>query len=158
MKLEAVLAALATTVLLAGCSSGLRELPEETAELVPVGGVVTLDGEPLNNAVVQFYPASGGKGGEGGGTAYFGHTDLTGRFDLASPGGRSGAAPGSYTVVISKFARPDGSPFPPDADSGEFAADGVEHVPPKYSDPAETELRATVPQDGKTDFEFPLKK
>ena len=145
---------LSACVLLAGCSSGLRELPEETAELVPVGGVVTLDGEPLANAVVQFYPTSDGQGGAG----YFGHTDLTGRFDLASPGGRSGAAPGSYTVVISKFARADGSPFPPDADSGAFAAEGVEHVPPKYSDSGRTELRATVPQEGKTDLEFPLKK
>ena len=145
---------LLVSLLFAGCNSGLRELPEETAELVPVGGVVTLNGEPLANAVVQFYPTSGG----GQGAGYFGHTDLTGRFDLASPAGPSGAAPGSYTVAISKFARADGSPFPPDADSGVFAAEGVEHVPPKYSDPGRTELRATVPQEGKTDFEFPLKK
>jgi hypothetical protein len=137
--------------LIAGCGSEGREPPEDTADLVPVKGSVTMDGEPLANATVMFIPAGGSPQ-----LSYYATTDFSGKFSLASPLGRSGAAPGDYTVTISKFARADGTPFPPDADSADFGT-GVEHIPPIYSDFARTQIRATVPQEGREDFDFPLK-
>jgi hypothetical protein len=138
--------------LVAGCEQDVREAPEDKADLVPVGGKVTMDGQPLANATVMFAPV-----GEKADLAYYGITDLSGTFSLLSPTQRPGAAPGAYTVVISKYARPDGTPFPPDAGS-DVLGTGVEHVPARYSNPQQTELRATVPAGGKEDFEFPLTK
>lgn len=134
---------------LAGCG---ESEPEETQSLSPVSGAVTLDGEPLTYASVQFHPQAGGDAQ----ATYFGTTDMEGKYELASPRGRPGAEPGVYTVTISKFAQADGSPLPADADAPEFAALGVEHMPPKYNDPAQSELRATIPEGGKTDLNFPL--
>ena len=137
--------------LLAGCSG--EELKPDDAELTSVKGTVTLDGEPLANASVQFIP-SVGSGVKG---TYYGTTDMAGKFELRNARGRVGAEEGQFTVVVSKFAQKDGTPLPADADSGDIAALGMEHLPPKYSDPQKSEIRATVPSGGKEDFEFPLK-
>ncbi len=135
-----------------GCGSGDEGLKDDTAQLTPAGGTVTLDGEPLAYASVQFIPQSADQQG-----AYYGSTDMAGKFELQNARGRLGAEAGQFTVVISKFAQKDGTPLPPDADSGDVAALGMEHLPPNYSDPNKSEIRATIPPGGKSDFEFPLK-
>jgi hypothetical protein len=130
-----------------GCSGGAND---DTAELAPSGGTVVLDGAPVANAAVTLTPAA--KAGNGA----VGVTNEFGIFSLTNVRGREGAEAGSYKVTISKFAMEDGSPFPPDADSGDFAALGVEHIPPKYSDPQQTELTAEIPPGGKNDLYFEL--
>jgi hypothetical protein len=130
-----------------GCSGGAGD---DTAELAPSGGTVVLDGEPVANAAVTLTPAA--KAGNGA----VGVTDEFGVFKLTNVRGRDGAEAGTYTVTISKFAMPDGSPFPPDADSGDFAAMGVEHIPPKYSDPQQSKLTVDIPPGGKNDLYFEL--
>lgn len=139
------LAALAMVAL--GCSGPATD---DTAELVPASGTVMVDGDVVANAAVTFHPT-----GTTGDPAV-GVTNELGMFTLTNSRGREGAEPGNYKVTISKFALADGSPFPPDADSGDFAALGVEHIPPKYSDPGQTELTAEVPPGGKSDLYFEL--
>jgi hypothetical protein len=132
----------------AGCSG---QESDDTAELAPSGGMVTLDGDPVAYAAVTLHPTTGSSG-----AGAFGTTDETGMFTLKNPRGREGAEAGSYKATISKFAMEDGSPFPPDADPGDFAAMGKEHMPSKYSDPERTQLTVEIPPGGKPDLHFEL--
>lgn len=72
-------------ILLLGCSSA--------DPLVPVYGLVVIDGEPLSGASVTFYPASGG-------VCSVATTDISGRFSLRTQDGRLGAVAGSHQVAV----------------------------------------------------------
>lgn len=61
---------------------------------VPVAGVVTLDGEPVDGANVTFMTEDGSK-------TYSGNTDAGGNFKLAA-NGVEGAMPGNYKVLVVK--------------------------------------------------------
>ena len=117
-----------------------------------MGGVVTLDGKPLNRAAVKFIPNADTKGIE-----CYGFTDEAGKYQLTQLRGAAGAPPGGYKVVISMFAKPDGTPAevgpnaPPPADQG-----AVEALPPQYSSYTSTKLVAQVPEGG-GDVKFELK-
>lgn len=129
-----------------GCGGRNPKLPP----LVPVEGTVTLDGQPLEGAYVQFHPV-----GETRGTGAAANTGAEGRYELIAPDRSKGAPVGQYRVTISKLVMPDGSPY--------SAADGLapmdsparEAVPEPYSDFERTVLVATVPEDGGT-IDFPL--
>lgn len=132
----------------AGCAGNTTKGRE--IKLVPVSGVVKMDGEPLASVGISFMPDGGGTG------VSFGATDASGKYVLKVADGREGCEVGKFKVVISKFAKADGSPLPKDLDPADSAAQGMEHLPPNYSDPNSTELRAEVPEGGKT-FDFDLK-
>ena len=72
--------------------------------LVPVSGVVTLDGEPLPEARVAFEPlhTSGGDPLAIGPGSY-GETDATGRYALVSIDDDPGAVVGTHRVRISTY-------------------------------------------------------
>jgi hypothetical protein len=77
---------------LAGCGdSGPR--------LVPVSGVIKLDGKPYPNAVVTFQPL-GDKDNPNPGRTSSAYTDSEGRFVLLYDGMKSGAVPGKNLVRI----------------------------------------------------------
>lgn len=59
----------------------------------PVGGVVTLDGQPLKGASVTFMPRGKGRPG-------IGVTDGEGRFSVEDAGMHDGIPPGDYDVVV----------------------------------------------------------
>ena len=84
---------------IAGCSGD---------KYAPVSGVVTLRGAPVAGATVVFTPNPAGEG-TASATAI---TDSDGTFRLQTnlPGGvtKSGAAPGTYKVTVSKFVPPGG--------------------------------------------------
>lgn len=131
-----------------GCGKSADEGPD----LVLASGIVLLDGKPLAGAGVQFHPAQNSSASH----AYFGATDSSGNFALKDRGGREGCEPGQYKVVVSKFALPDGSPIPEGAEGAAVAAEAVEQLPPRYSDPQQTELAHEVPQGGKDDIRIEL--
>lgn len=144
---------LALTVALTGC--GGSEPPEFAARLVPVTGTVTLDGEPLADAVIHFDPQ------QGDGESAVGKTDANGKYELKTLlGGQEpelGAVPGSYRVVISRIEMPDGSAIPPDMSDADAEAEGAKEViPATYSDWGETTLRAEVPDGGNNALDFKL--
>src|SRR4051812_39027407 len=69
-----------------GCSKG-------GPQIAPVHGRVTLDGQPLVNADIEFQP-------EGAQRASKGRTDADGRYELAYKRGQMGAIVGPQTVRI----------------------------------------------------------
>lgn len=134
---------------LLGCGSGVEQ-PE--VDLVPVSGTVTMDNKPLSNASVRFIPIEGLAS-----LSCTGVTDTNGKFTLRTRNADEGCPTGKFKVVISKFARQDGTPLPDDLDGATAAAAGMEHIPPKYSNSEKSELTAEVPEGGKEDFQFDLK-
>jgi hypothetical protein len=62
---------------------------------VPVEGTVTFDGEPLEGASVMLFPEAGGRPANA-------VTDAAGTFTLSTYGGKDGAKPGRYKVVVTK--------------------------------------------------------
>lgn len=142
---------LGVLALAAGC--GGSAAPEKALPTtVPVSGVVTLDGKPLQKAAIRFVPR-----GETKGVDCYGFTDDTGRYELTQLRGGAGAPPGEYTVAFSQFAKPDGTPVgigpndPPPADQGAF-----ESLPTRLSNPTESKIVAQVPQGG-GELKFDLK-
>ena len=133
---------------LAGCPGGAsRDLPD----LVPAGGTVTLDGEPLSGANVTFIPA-----GSTAGTACFGSTDASGRYEIAADAENKGAPKGEFKVAITKWVTEDGSDFQAEEGMSPMEAGALDLLPPKYSDEVETELKATVPDGGTDSINFDL--
>ncbi len=133
------IAALALCPHLAGCGDG-------GPRLVPVTGVVTLDGKPVAEAGVLFKPA--GPGDLPPATAT---TDAEGKFSLATLN-KPGAALGEYQVSVVKNKT---------TNVGEFGAVGpggpkVEWVvPQRYGIPENSGLKATVTEKDR-EFKFDL--
>ena len=69
-----------------GCGSG--------GKLATVRGKVTLNGQPLQGALVEFQPT------DPGGSPSSGMTDAEGRYELMYTFDKSGAAPGEHVVSI----------------------------------------------------------
>jgi hypothetical protein len=103
-----------------------------------VSGRVTLDGKPLANATIQFYPLAGPDLTEPGPTSV-GHTDESGRYTLTLSNGKStaGAVVGKHKVII--ILTPKDNPADPRPKY---------HVqlPARYN--RNTELQRDVPAEG----------
>jgi hypothetical protein len=101
-----------------------------------VEGTVTMDGNPLPDALVTFQPESG--------RPSYGRTDGNGRYELIYTKDAKGAVPGKHTVTISTLQEGD-----PDAGGKSIP----EKVPAKYN--TNTELtREVTPGSNKLDFEL----
>lgn len=136
-----------------GCSRTDPNRPKT----VKAGGKVTLNGQPVEGANVTL-------AAEGQGRAGFGKTDAQGRFQLATTSAIDGVLPGTYQVSIMKqrteggmtseesqaFYEKTGKPPPPPK--------VIDELPPKYANPAASELKAIVNASGPNDFTFELKK
>jgi hypothetical protein len=128
----------------AGCNGGSQ---------VPVSGTVTLDEAPLAHAMVTFRPSSQKTEGLGGS----GETGPDGKYVIVGARGEKGLAPGDYVVIISLRLRPDGSPADPNVPP--MDSDAREKLPPQYSDPGASTLKATVSSDQAVhNFPLQLKK
>jgi hypothetical protein len=134
----AALSALVFVSLLPGCGSG-------GPELTGVKGVVTLDGKPVNRAIVTFVP-------EGGGSPSYGQTDAQGRYELMFTRTKYGAMPGRHNVEIqTQELTPQ--------DIAEYKAHGEEvpedspAIPEKYLEAGA--LTADV-KPGENEINFPL--
>jgi len=99
-----VAAAIAALSCLPGCGGGPK--------LVPVSGVVTLNGKPLGDAEIVFIPHESNKDGLPGNDK----TGPEGNYKAMTQG-RSGLVAGKYRVVVSKV------PAPPSAASDSFKDD-----------------------------------
>ena len=115
---------------LAGCGDSGPERGEVT-------GTVTLDGQPLVGATVEFQPQEG--------SPSYGETDTEGRYRLGYTPEKPGAVVGEHTVRISTY-RVKG---PPGAQE-----EVPERVPPEYNTES-TVTREVKP--GENVFDFPIK-
>ncbi len=115
---------------------------DDSPAIVPVAGVVTLDGKNLGNAYVTFSPL-----GPGGGPASVATTDSDGAFQLVTIGDQQeGAVVGMHrvTIVTARAATPV-----------EGAKISKELVPLKYRDGS---YRLEVPAEGLQDTSIELLK
>ena len=118
-------------VVLAGLAlAGCGRPQVKTVPLVRVGGVVTLDEEPLENGVVVFEAADG--------SFSYAETDERGRYDLWFDSKTRGVTPGPKTVRISTNRRirglnTTGEGGPRDRAGGIFDVESAERVPARYN-------------------------
>lgn len=116
--------------------------------LSPVAGVVTLDGQPLANASIQFIPQGMGRDATAG-------TNAQGEFVMSTQEPRDGVAAGTYKVVIT----PPSSAGPPpkfaSASEAMAATAGQQQTlvnpsfPAKYTRQETTPLTQVVPANEK---------
>lgn len=128
-------------VLFAACviGSGILGCGRETFPLVPVQGIVTLDGKPVEGARVSFIPADACTAG--------GVTDASGRFTLTCQG-RQGCPPGRSQVLVTKqvISLPDGI-APDDRAAIEALPEGPKYIaviPSQYGEPKRSTLFVDV--------------
>jgi len=117
------------------CSSKNRDLPE----LSDVTGTVTLNGEPLADAVISFDPLSASSKSQS--RTSTAATDTEGKYSLMYDKETPGAIPGDHLVRISKL------------DSGANGA-GNELLPIRYNEM--TTLKATITSEGPNQIDFDL--
>jgi hypothetical protein len=125
--------------LMVGC--GPKRRP--TVETTKVSGTIQMDGKPLDGAQVNFL------GADFAGVAT---TDASGHYELD-------AQPGENKIYVTKMTGlPPGwdETMLPGASDAPGATGPKQLVPKKYSDPFDTELKFTVPEDGSTDANFDL--
>lgn len=106
-------------------------------------GIVTLDGAPLEGAMVAFFPDvnSPGQGG-------FARTGPDGRFEIAYPGTGKGLVPGTYRVTVTRLP---GNAAPKSEDDTLIDAPirSGGGIPGKYANAENTPLRVTIAPGGR---------
>jgi hypothetical protein len=134
-------AALGLLALVGGCGGGGRKL-------VPVSGVVTVNGEPAPNLVVSFQPL-GEENEQNPGRGSSANTGPDGRYTLVYDGEKPGAWTGKHRVRI--FPKVTGG------GAGEAGADAgparpAAYIPPEWNEYSKVDFE--VPHDGtdKADF------
>jgi hypothetical protein len=148
---------------ISGCGGDGRPRTE------PVTGVVTLDGDPVEGALVSFSPEGGS------GQSAVGTTDASGRYQLTTFRQGDGAVEGTYTLTVAKW---DGvAPIPAQTEAPAEQRDysdgdyGDAYTPPdaapppppknllpeKYNSPRTSELNYTVTR-GENTYDIPLTK
>ena len=133
-------ATLLVCLFLAGCDTG--------PGLAPVEGTVTLDGNPLEGAEVEFQPA-----GEGGRPSV-GVTDASGHYELRYTMKEKGALLGEHIVRISMSDDADMDEGGDEGggalmtDEGADEEEAPNRIPARYN--TESELKETVNRGGNT--------
>jgi hypothetical protein len=140
--------AVALALAVASCSDGK----------VKVKGVVTLDGNPVEGAMVTFIPENGG------GRNAFGTTQQGGSFRLTTLKENDGVLPGNYKVTVT-YEEPVTTAAAANMRDAWKAFKTAEKqkkppkyvIPVKYSDPKKTVLKQKVPPDGEVKFDLQSK-
>ncbi|WDI44841.1 carboxypeptidase-like regulatory domain-containing protein [Bremerella sp. P1] len=122
--------AIAPLCLLVGCFG--------SDKIVPVSGLVTLDGEPLAGAIVGFEPIAQ-EGDLEAGYGSYAKTDDEGHYQLRSLKKEDGALVGQHRVSVSTVVGEEGP-------NGEMIGLTKERVPSRYNN--DTELIIEVPPGG----------
>ena len=142
---------LMTTLVLLGCGDSVPAPPKQ--DLVPVSGTVKLDGKPAEGVLVSFVP-SGSTTGQGASAV----TDAEGKYALVHNAmQKPGIAVGDYTVQLTKWVLPDGSPLP--KDKAPHMVNAKNMIPERWGESAPGGGNAVkVPAGGTTrDFDVPTK-
>jgi len=133
----------AATLSLTGCDDG------GPGELVPLTGVVLLDGTPVSDVSLTLVPQIGvqGRGGYAKSTG-------DGSFEFQTSPEDMGVSPGKYRVLFQKYAMPDGSPIPPNTSAADAGL--VNEMPALYSNPETSPVFAEVSTDATEPLRFEL--
>jgi hypothetical protein len=138
-----------STALIVALVTGCSGSGSDTFKIIPVTGKVTLKGQALADADVQFNAQ-----GEAIPASYKGSaakTDAQGNFEVIS-GTRKGMPPGKYKITVSKWVGPDGKPAVAsegmDLEQLKAMGSAIQAVPPEFNDFTTTTLEYTVPETG----------
>jgi hypothetical protein len=132
-----------------GCSRSRDDLPRE-----PVAGTVTMDGKPLPEGTIQFYPT-----GDASKTALVGENAEIKEGGFSIPR-EDGLIPGTYKVSISHAELKEAKPkvkTPPLTNTSIPSRTkelGPELIPARYN--TKSELKAEIPRGGTKDLKFGL--
>ena len=137
---------IATLALFPGCGGPTPPQMAKTA----ISGTVTFKGEPLSGASLTFTPT-----GDTMGFVGTGRTDKNGVYVITDIRGAKGLAVGEFKVTISRRLL-NGKELDPNDNTPEMDSPATESLPPRYSNPQSTELRATVTKDANP-IDFHLK-
>jgi hypothetical protein len=131
---------------LPGCSR------HDGIDRVPITGLITVQGAPLDFASVQFTPL-----GSETMPGALGVSDANGRFDvISSRRDDPGIPPGEYLVTVNRWANPDGKALGPNATQADNPL-AAETIPAPYSGPA-SPLRAMISKEGgEVKLDIPVK-
>lgn len=145
-NMRAVVLIMAVGLSAAGCE--LR--PAGRPVTVPVTGVVRYDGEAVTGATVSFQADAGGRSASG-------ISDAQGRYQLSTFSRGDGAVPGSYKVIVVKYATaPESSAAPDSYVPPQGAEPPPKHLlPEKYAATKTSGLEATV-SSGPNTIDFDL--
>jgi hypothetical protein len=128
-------------IALAGCGGG--------GDFGYVEGNITLDGEPLPNALVGFYP-TGGRGS-------IGSTDSEGHYSLQYTANQKGASVGTHKVTISTAIEAvEAKVYERTGERQEAVAGRKEMLDASYQDRQKTPLSATVEPGSNPPINFDL--
>ena len=134
-----ILVCLLALPLLSACNQ------QGTPGCVPAAGIVTLNGEPVEEASVIFAPQD-----TTGAQSASAKTDKNGKFVVTTVKPGDGMLPGEYLVLITKTTV-----------SGEKSKDGddrqiVNHLPPKYGSKGTSDLKVSIPPKGDKNIELKM--
>ncbi|WP_437185191.1 Ig-like domain-containing protein [Planctomicrobium sp. SH668] len=121
---------------LTGCGG-----PTSGVDLIPVRGKVTLNGTPVEGAMVIFTPV--------GKRLSSGKTNAEGEYVLTYGQGESGAVAGTHAVTITTYVEADKDSDDPIKNKGQ-----AETIPPEYN--KNTTLSANLTDRQSSRFDFPL--
>jgi hypothetical protein len=151
MRVRYLFGALALALALggAGCSD----------KKIKVKGVVTLDGSPVDGALVTFVPDGGA------GQNAIGVTQQGGAFQLTTSKTNDGVEPGNYKVTVTYGEGVETAPQGGMRDAMQSVNKAQRQrkpppkyvIPPRYSDPGKTPLKQKVPPDGEVKIEITSK-
>jgi hypothetical protein len=108
--------------------------------LTPLGGTVTLDGQPVTGMIVTFAPQGNTQGN--GASGYVGEG---GEFSLLDARGEPGIYPGTYRISFYPALEKGAAEDDP---SGVVAPPRRTGLPGIYLDPAGSPVTATIPEGG----------
>lgn len=134
-----------------GCGGG----PSEA--LVPVGGKLLIDGQPLDGVEVSFIPDIKVKDRRGG----TGTTDATGAFTVTDlDQNKPGLPAGKYTLSYSRRRLPDGSAGPAPGAAADPGVIRVETLPTYLvnADPKLPANQVDIPKEGNKNLELKVSK
>ena len=135
---KCLLACVASTLLLTGCSGG-----PSYPKTYPVSGVVTQGGKPIENASVVFVPLDNTC------QPAIGRTDASGKYELTTNVAKDGAMPGKYGVKVAKYDKPIERPveevrdMSPEEEQKRYNPDEKAPPPPKNLLPAKYDNHVT---------------
>lgn len=124
-----------------------------------VQGVVILNGKPVSNCKVGFFPElaeneifNPDRHGFG-----FGLTDKDGKFMIQHPQGDEGIWPGKYKVTFVAWVNPKGEPLPPEIKPSEVEGGVVNLFPDDFEAPSTTRESVKVEKGIANNFNFDIK-
>lgn len=114
------------------------------------GGIVLVDGKPVEGVKVQFERPPGD---EGRPRVAFGYTDSRGRFRLTTFRDGDGAVAGEQAVLFERITV-ETLPKPPGAELAPTRE--ISHLPERYRSAKTSGLTATVTAGGRNEFSFSI--